>query len=191
MTTKSAILGLSRALRLEGSLHGIRVSVLCPGVVRTPILDAMRPEMLDKMLAAIRLTPDDAYITNVLKCRTPQNRRPQPDELEPCSHFWKQQIKLVQPQLIITLGSVASQVVLDTSEPMTTLRGQWGTFGEIPVLPTYHPAYLLRNEQAKRLGMSNSHFTNPTGYVDPDQYASVRGDLAIPRADLLHLDVAP
>src|SRR6187402_1192900 len=108
-------------------------------------------QLLDKMLAAISLSPDDAYIANVIKCRTPLNRMPTVGEREACSGFWRAQVRLVQPKLIITLGTVASQTVLETDRPISALRGEWHEFEGIPVLPTFHPAYLLRNAEAKRV----------------------------------------
>lgn len=107
--------------------------------------------LLDKMVSAISLTPDDVYIANVIKCRAPANRRPHDDEVAACRSFWERQAELVAPRLILTLGSVASGAVLQSEEPMSALRGRWGDFAGIPVMPTYHPAYLLRHPEAKTL----------------------------------------
>jgi DNA polymerase len=111
--------------------------------------------LLDQMLASIGLSrPDDVFITNVLKCRPPGNRNPEPVEAETCSGYLHRQIELLQPDLILLLGRFAVQSVLKTDASLAGLRGRVhtypGTQGDIPVVCTYHPAYLLRNLPEKR-----------------------------------------
>jgi uracil-DNA glycosylase len=100
---------------------------------------------LDEMIAAIGLRREDVYIANVVKCRPPGNRDPEPDEIATCSPFLIRQIEAVRPCVIVTLGSPATRTLLRTREGITHLRGTWQTFRGIPVMPTYHPAYLLRS----------------------------------------------
>jgi len=107
-------------------------------------------ELLDRMISAIGLSPDDVYLSNVIKCRAPGNRAPEPDELDACRSHWDQQIQLVAPKVLVTLGSVASQTVFETTESMSVLRGKWKAYKTIPTMPIYHPAFLLRNLEAKR-----------------------------------------
>ncbi|MFU8806553.1 MAG: uracil-DNA glycosylase family protein [Bradymonadaceae bacterium] len=103
-------------------------------------------QLLDRMIGAMGLSREQVYITNVVKCRPPKNRDPLVDEIRECSPFLMKQIGVVQPEVIITLGRFATQTLLQTAENMGALRGTWQTFKEIPVMPTYHPAYLLRQE---------------------------------------------
>ena len=99
---------------------------------------------LDEMIAAIGLTREKVYIANVVKCRPPQNRDPERDEIETCSPFLIRQIETIRPRVIVTLGSPATRTVLATRVGITKLRGTWHEFHGIPVMPTFHPAYLLR-----------------------------------------------
>ena len=99
---------------------------------------------LDEMIAAIGLRREDVYIANVVKCRPPGNRDPEPDEVATCSPFLVRQIEAIRPHVIVTLGSPAVRTLLRTREGITQLRGTWHSFRGIPVMPTYHPAYLLR-----------------------------------------------
>jgi uracil-DNA glycosylase len=94
----------------------------------------------------------DIYICNVVKCRPPENRAPQPDEMEICGQFLYRQLKTIQPKAICALGGTAMKALLNTKEGITKLRGQWHKWQDIPVMITYHPSYLLRqyNQQAKR-----------------------------------------
>ncbi len=94
----------------------------------------------------------DIYICNVVKCRPPENRTPQPDEMEICGQFLARQLQVIQPKAICALGSTAAKAVLGTKEGVTKLRGKWHKWREIPVMVTYHPSYLLRpyNQDAKR-----------------------------------------
>ncbi|MEQ8984846.1 MAG: uracil-DNA glycosylase, partial [Deltaproteobacteria bacterium] len=96
------------------------------------------------------LRRDDVYIANIVKCRPPKNRDPEPDEVEACEPFLKAQIRVVQPKVIIALGRYAAQTILRERTPITRMRGQWREYEGIPLMPTYHPAYLLRNPAEKR-----------------------------------------
>jgi DNA polymerase len=112
-------------------------------------------QLLDKMLSSIDLSRNsNCFIANVVKCRPPGNRDPQPEETQACAHFLKRQILLLNPEFILVAGRVAAQTLLDTTEPVAKLRGKFTslTVGEkkIPLLVTYHPAFLLRSEEFKR-----------------------------------------
>jgi DNA polymerase len=108
-------------------------------------------QLLDRMIAAMQLARDDVYVCNVVKCRPPRNRKPEPDEMSQCRPYLDEQITLLQPRVIVALGATAVQGLLGTTEGITRLRGQWKLFrGQVPVMPTFHPAYLLRQPQAKR-----------------------------------------
>jgi DNA polymerase len=102
-------------------------------------------QKLNEMIRAIGLTREDVYIANVVKCRPPGNRDPQPDEVATCSPFLFRQIETIGPKVIVALGSPASKTLLGTKAGITSLRGRWGSFRGIPVMPTFHPAYLLRS----------------------------------------------
>lgn len=106
-------------------------------------------QLLTAMLRAIRLRREDVYIANVVKCRPPGNRNPEPDETEACLPYLRQQIELVNPAVIVLLGLVAVRSLLGTAASMTSLRGVWKKWEGRDVLPTFHPAYLLRNPAAK------------------------------------------
>ncbi len=107
-------------------------------------------QLLTRMLAAIGVARQEAYICNVLKCRPPRNRDPEPGEVATCSPFMTRQITLIAPKVIITTGRFASQSVLGLDMSMGRMRGTLRSFCGIPVVPMYHPAYLLRNPSAKR-----------------------------------------
>jgi DNA polymerase len=107
--------------------------------------------LLDKIIKAIGLERDQVFIGNVLKCRPPGNRNPEPSEMAACSPYLMAQILLIQPKVICTLGKFASQVLLETETPISRLRGSFHDFKGIKLMPTYHPAYLLRNPGAKKL----------------------------------------
>ena len=102
-------------------------------------------QKLNEMIRAIGLERKDVYIANVVKCRPPGNRDPEPDEVKTCSPFLFRQIEIIQPKVIVALGSPATKTLLETKAGITTLRGRWGQFRGIPVMPTFHPAYLLRS----------------------------------------------
>ncbi|MEL3907048.1 MAG: uracil-DNA glycosylase [Treponema sp.] len=108
-------------------------------------------QLLDKMLEAIQLSrKTNCYITNVVKCRPPQNRDPAPDERECCAAFLAAQIRLTRPKLILVVGRIAAQHLLQTSEGIGKLRGRFFDYQGIPLMPTYHPSALLRDESLKR-----------------------------------------
>lgn len=100
----------------------------------------------------ISLQRSDVYICNVVKCRPPENRTPEPDEMEICGQFLFRQLKAIQPKAICALGGTAAKALLGTKEGVTRLRGKWLKWSDIPVMVTYHPSYLLRpyNQNAKR-----------------------------------------
>ncbi len=107
-------------------------------------------QLLDKILAAIDLNRDDVFITNVVKCRPPENRDPQPQEIDTCSFLLQRQVEIVKPKYILILGRVAAQAVLKTEKSLSDLRGElYDVFGGKCVV-TYHPAALLRNTSLKR-----------------------------------------
>lgn len=107
-------------------------------------------QLLTRMIEAMRLKRSDVYIANIVKCRPPNNRNPEPDEIERCYPFLLRQIKAVQPEVIVGLGNTAVQTLLGTNMGITKLRGQFHEIAGIPVMPTYHPAFLLRNAAMKR-----------------------------------------
>ena len=107
-------------------------------------------QLLDRILQAMGLHRNDVYICNVLKCRPPNNRDPQPEEGATCEAFLVRQIAAVRPQVIIALGRFAAHSLLKTNAPISKLRGEWQSYQGIPLMPTYHPAYLLNNPEGKR-----------------------------------------
>jgi DNA polymerase len=108
-------------------------------------------KLLDEMLRAIGLARERVYIANTVKCRPPGNRNPSLDEAAACRAFLDRQIELVDPAIIIAVGKVAAQNLLGTDAPVGRLRGRRHQFGQIPLVVTYHPAYLLRSPAQKRL----------------------------------------
>ncbi|HSC48171.1 MAG TPA: uracil-DNA glycosylase [Gammaproteobacteria bacterium] len=107
-------------------------------------------QLLNSMLTAIGLKREQVYIANVLKCRPPGNRDPKPEEAETCRPYLERQIALIKPGIILALGRIAAQNLLNTETPIGKLRGGVHRLGEIPVVVTYHPAYLLRSPGEKR-----------------------------------------
>ncbi|MFL6195063.1 MAG: uracil-DNA glycosylase [Thermoanaerobaculia bacterium] len=107
-------------------------------------------ELLTKIIQAMDLRREDVYIANVVKCRPPGNRDPQPDEVAACQGYLERQIELVQPRLLVILGRVAAQTLLGTDSPIGQMRGKWYQVRGIPAMVTYHPAALLRNPALKR-----------------------------------------
>lgn len=101
-------------------------------------------QLLNKIITAMGMTREEVYICNVVKCRPPENRTPLPDEVAACSPYLFEQIELVAPKIIVTLGSPAAKTLLKITQGIMSIRGKWHTFRGIPVMPTYHPAYLLR-----------------------------------------------
>lgn len=106
--------------------------------------------LLDRMLFAMGLDRDEVYICNVQKCRPPGNRDPLPEEIEACEPFLRRQLAAIRPRVIVTLGRFAAQTLLREREAISRLRGHWHAYEGVPLMPTYHPAYLLRNPASKR-----------------------------------------
>ncbi len=106
--------------------------------------------LLDKILLAMGMQREEVYICNVLKCRPPNNRDPQPEEVATCEAFLIRQVAAIRPQVIVGLGRFAVHCLLKTKAPISRLRGEWQNYQGIPMMPTYHPAYLLRNPDGKR-----------------------------------------
>jgi uracil-DNA glycosylase len=107
-------------------------------------------QLLTKIIEAIELRREDVYIANVIKCRPPQNRNPEPDEINTCEPFLFRQIDIIKPKVIVTLGKFAAQTLLRTEEPISKLRGRMFDYHGAKLIPTFHPAYLLRNPSSKR-----------------------------------------
>ena len=107
-------------------------------------------QLLTKIIQAMNLDRKQVYICNILKCRPPRNRNPQPGEVSACYPFLLRQIRVIQPEFICALGTFAAQTLLKTAEPISRLRGRFHDFQGIRLMPTFHPAYLLRNNDKKR-----------------------------------------
>ena len=107
-------------------------------------------QLLTRMIEAMGYQKTDVYICNVVKCRPPNNRDPEPDEVKACERFLKTQLQIVKPKVIVTLGKYAAQTLLRSDRPISRLRGQWYQYEGVDVLPTFHPAYLLRSPEKKR-----------------------------------------
>jgi uracil-DNA glycosylase len=107
-------------------------------------------QLLTRIIAAIGLRREQVYMLNVVKCRPPHNRNPRPDEVAACRPILQAQLDCLHPRVICALGAFAAQTLLQTDERISRLRGQFHMLGPIKVMPTYHPAYLLRNPQDKR-----------------------------------------
>ncbi len=107
-------------------------------------------QLLNKILAAAEFKREDVYIANVVKCRPPGNRLPNPDEVKICRNFLEAQIRIMQPRMIVCLGALAAQTVIDSRAKIGQVRGKWFMRNGIKMMPTYHPAALLRNENYKR-----------------------------------------
>jgi len=107
-------------------------------------------QLLTKIIESIALRREDVYIANVIKCRPPGNRNPEPDEVQQCEPFLFRQIDTVKPKVIVALGKFAAQCLLRTTDPITRIRGREFKYRDAILIPTYHPAYLLRTPSAKR-----------------------------------------
>jgi len=107
-------------------------------------------QLLTKIIEAINLRREDVYIANVIKCRPPQNRNPEPDEVQQCEPFLFRQIDVIKPKVVVALGKFAAQSLLKTTDPITRIRGREYRYRDAILMPTYHPAYLLRNPSSKR-----------------------------------------
>jgi uracil-DNA glycosylase len=107
-------------------------------------------QLLTKMIEAIGMTREDVYIANVIKCRPPENRNPEPDEVASCEPFLFRQVESIKPKVIVALGTFAAQTLLKTTDPISRLRGRVYIYGGAKLIPTFHPAYLLRSPERKR-----------------------------------------
>ncbi len=108
-------------------------------------------QLLDRMIEGMGLVRDEVYICNIVKCRPPDNRKPQPEEMAACRPFLEEQLELIDPEVMVALGATAVQGLFGTTAGITRLRGTWRLYrGKIAVMPTFHPAYLLRTPSAKR-----------------------------------------
>lgn len=107
-------------------------------------------QLLTKMIQAMGLQRKDVYIANIVKCRPPENRTPRPEEIEACHDYLAVQISHIKPKVVCALGNVAAQTLLKTEKTISRLRGMFFEMGEIKVMPTFHPAFLLRNPEYKR-----------------------------------------
>jgi len=107
-------------------------------------------QLLTKIIQSINLSREEVYIANIIKCRPPQNRNPELDEIQSCHPFLMKQISVIQPKIICALGTFSAQTLLKTDTKITALRGKLFDLEGIKVIPTYHPAFLLRNPERKR-----------------------------------------
>jgi uracil-DNA glycosylase family 4 len=107
-------------------------------------------QLLTDIIKAMKLSREQVYIANVIKCRPPENRNPEADELEACRPFIRRQVELIRPRVIVTLGRFGLQSLTEKSYGISAVRGQWLEYNGIKLMPTYHPAYLLRNPAAKK-----------------------------------------
>ena len=107
-------------------------------------------QLLTKMIEAMGYTRDDVYIANVIKCRPPENRNPEPDEVASCEPFLFRQVETIKPTVIVALGTFAAQTLLKVQDPISRLRGRIYTYGNARLIPTFHPAFLLRSPDRKR-----------------------------------------
>lgn len=107
--------------------------------------------LTDIIQKGIGVPREQVYIANVVKCRPPNNRDPEPDEIIACQPFLHRQVALIRPRAIVTLGKFATQCLLETRTPISKLRGSWHDYRGVPLMPTFHPAYLLRNAREKRV----------------------------------------
>ncbi|MBN1255747.1 MAG: uracil-DNA glycosylase [Deltaproteobacteria bacterium] len=107
-------------------------------------------ELLTRIIEAIDLTREEVYIANIVKCRPPNNRDPRPDEIQACLPFLLKQLEVIRPKIICALGTFAAQTLLETEEKISALRGRFHSYHGAKLMPTYHPAFLLRNPQFKK-----------------------------------------
>lgn len=107
-------------------------------------------QLLTDIIKAMKLTRDDVYIANVIKCRPPENRNPEPDELDECRPYIQRQVALIQPKVIVALGRFGLQSLTERAYSITAVRGQWLDYNGIKLMPTFHPSYLLRTPAAKK-----------------------------------------
>ena len=116
-----------------------------------PFVGRAGQRFTDIITKGMGLKREDVYIANVVKCRPPENRNPEPDEVAACEPFLKKQIDLIRPKIIVGLGKFAVQTLLQSKVPITKVRGNWHSYHGIKLMPTFHPAYLLRNPADKKL----------------------------------------
>jgi len=107
-------------------------------------------QLLTKIIESINLKREEVYIANIVKCRPPQNRNPEPDEIQACRGFVLGQIEAIRPKILCALGTFAAQTLLKTDAKISSLRGRFHDVGGVKVMPTYHPAFLLRNPEKKK-----------------------------------------
>jgi uracil-DNA glycosylase family 4 len=107
-------------------------------------------QLLTRIIEAMGLKREEVYIANIVKCRPPENRNPERDEIESCVGFLRRQIAIIRPEVICALGTVSAQTLLGVSEPITKLRGRFFDLDGVKVMPTFHPSYLLRNPEKKK-----------------------------------------
>ncbi len=107
-------------------------------------------KLLTKMIEAMGFSREQVYICNVVKCRPPENRNPEPDEVQACEPFLKAQLGIIKPKVIVALGRFACQCLLRTEETMSDIRGKWQEYEGVAIMPTFHPAYLLRSPSKKK-----------------------------------------
>jgi uracil-DNA glycosylase family 4 len=124
-------------------------------------------QLLTKIIEAMGKRREDVYIANCLKCRPPNNRNPEADEIAACRPFLEEQIRLISPRVIVTLGTFAAQALLETDEPIGRLRGRWRSAHGTRVMPTFHPAFLLRTPERKKdvwedMKLVRDYLANPT-----------------------------
>jgi DNA polymerase len=108
-------------------------------------------QLLTKIIEAMHFKREDVYITNVVKCRPPENRTPQREEVEACRNYLQEQLEMIKPKVVVALGKVAADFFIESRASMTSLRGNFYQVGAIQVMPTFHPSYLVRNEGNKIL----------------------------------------
>jgi uracil-DNA glycosylase family 4 len=107
-------------------------------------------QLLDRMIVAMGFARDDVYVCNIVKCRPPNNRKPEPAEMTACTPYLREQLEMVSPKVIVALGATSAFGLIGMTGGITQTRGQWKLYRGIPVMPTFHPAYLLRTPSAKR-----------------------------------------
>ena len=107
-------------------------------------------QLLTDIIKAMKMTREQVYIANVIKCRPPENRNPEPDELDACRPYIRQQVEMIKPKVIVTLGKFGLNSLLEQAYPISAVRGSWLDYRGVKVMPTYHPAYLLRTPSAKK-----------------------------------------
>jgi DNA polymerase len=108
-------------------------------------------QLLTRIIKAMKFERENVYITNVIKCRPPENRNPRTNEIEKCQRFLLKQIELISPKIIVTMGNIPTRYFLNKTEGITSLRGRFYPYHDIRIMPTFHPSYLVRNEDNKEL----------------------------------------